>query len=140
MTAKEKIKKLYEIVTKQEEAKTEFAAQCMEKDNTVGMMIHNAEAGIYTIMRWTIEDMLFGKEHEEADKMEFNEAYVQMKRGAKIKLPEWEGYWSWDEEKQTIVMHCKNGVDMDIRETEDVGFTMDNICRCDWMEVKDGKM
>lgn len=139
MTAKEKMKKLLEMVAEQENVRTDFAAKCMDKNNTMGMLIHNAEAGIYTRMRYTLEDMIYGKEHEDADKMEFNEAYVQMKRGAKIKLPEWEGYWFWSEEKQTIIMHCKNGVDMDIRETEDVGFTMDNICRCDWVEVKDGK-
>lgn len=133
MTAKEKLKKLLEWITKEENMRTDFATKCFDNNNMLGMQIHNAEASMCTKVRWTLEDMLSS---EGSEKMEFNEAFVLMKRGAKIKLPEWEGFWFWSEEKQTIIIHCKDGRELDIRETEDVGFTMDNICRNDWIEVE----
>lgn len=34
------------------------------------------------------------------------------------------------------MIHCKDGQELDIRSTENVGFTMDNICQNDWIEVK----
>lgn len=45
--------------------------------------------------------------------MNFSEAFALMKRGEKVKLPSWAGYWYWSKEKQTIIMHTKDGVDMD---------------------------
>ena len=40
--------------------------------------------------------------------MRFAEAFEQMKAGNPVKLPSWGGYWAWDEEKQTIMMHFTN--------------------------------
>ena len=34
--------------------------------------------------------------------MIFREAFEAMKHGAKVKLPGWNGYWCWDNDKQTI--------------------------------------
>lgn len=72
--------------------------------------------------------------------MKFNEAFKLMKEGHKVKLPSWGGYWCWDEEKQTIMMHCKQeDVDrgqkspLDIRETQRVEYTLGNVCRKDWV-------
>lgn len=67
--------------------------------------------------------------------MEFREAYQEMKKGNKIKLPEWKGYWSW--ENVTIMIHCKEGLVLDIRETNDVDYTFGFICRNDWQVVKE---
>lgn len=67
--------------------------------------------------------------------MEFREAYEQMKKGKKIRLPEWEGYWYW--ENNTIMIHCKDGLVLDIRETEDVNYTFGFICRNDWQIVEE---
>lgn len=39
--------------------------------------------------------------------MKFSEALKLMKQGAKVKLPGWNGYWCWDDEKQTIMIHCR---------------------------------
>lgn len=39
--------------------------------------------------------------------MIFKEAFEAMKHGAKVKLPGWNGYWCWDDEKQTIMIHCR---------------------------------
>ena len=50
--------------------------------------------------------------------MMFSDAYMLMKQGAKVKLPNWGGYWYWDAEKKTIMMHTKDGEELDIRQTE----------------------
>jgi len=72
--------------------------------------------------------------------MDFKGAYEAMKQGARVKLPEWAGFWGW--EGNTIKMHCKDGRILDIRETEDVGYTLKFIMRDDWevaskVDVKD---
>lgn len=59
--------------------------------------------------------------------MEFKKAFDLMKQGMKMKLPSWGGYWYWDNEKETIIMHTKEGKEMDIRETERVIYTLSNI-------------
>lgn len=69
--------------------------------------------------------------------MKFAKAFELMKQGEKVKLPSWGGYWCWDSEKQTIMMHCRpqdsdNGPILDIRETERVEYTMQNILSEDW--------
>ncbi|MGM9623199.1 MAG: hypothetical protein ACI3X2_07770, partial [Butyricicoccus porcorum] len=40
--------------------------------------------------------------------MDFDRALEAMKNGAKVKLPAWGGYWYWDREKQTIIIHTKD--------------------------------
>lgn len=65
--------------------------------------------------------------------MEFKQAFKAMKNGAKIKLPSWDGYWYWDSEKQTIIIHTKKGKELDIRETEVVEYTTLNICSEEWI-------
>ena len=65
--------------------------------------------------------------------MKFSEAFKAMKEGAKVKLPSWGGYWFWDEGKQTIIMHCKDGRELDIRETERVEYTILNLLSDEWI-------
>lgn len=65
--------------------------------------------------------------------MNFKQAFEVMKHGAKVKLPSWGGYWCWDKEKQTIMMHCKDGRVLDIRDTQNDAYTLDNICSDEWM-------
>ena len=62
--------------------------------------------------------------------MNFKEAYEALKQGAMIKMPEWAGYWKWED--KSIKMHCKDGRILDIRETMDVGYTLSFIMRDDW--------
>ena len=50
--------------------------------------------------------------------MFFKEAYEALKQGAIVKLPEWAGYWRWED--NSIKMHCKDGKVLDIRETDNV--------------------
>lgn len=65
--------------------------------------------------------------------MNFREALELMKSGHKVKLPSWAGYWCWDEEKKTIMMHTKEGRVLDIRETDRVEYTMVNVASEEWM-------
>ena len=65
--------------------------------------------------------------------MLFREAFKMMKNGMKVKLPSWGGYWYWSEEKQTIIMHTKDGDEMDIRETQVPDYTFSNIASDDWV-------
>ena len=61
-----------------------------------------------------------------------------MKKGMKVKLPSWAGYWYWSKEKQTIIIHTKNGEEMDIRETQVVDYTFSNVACDDWV-LADGQ-
>lgn len=71
--------------------------------------------------------------------MKFLEALQNMKKGIPMKLPSWGGYWSWDKEKQTIMMHCREkdydtGKSLlDIRETQRVEYTLSNVCSDEWI-------
>ena len=52
--------------------------------------------------------------------------------GVKVKLPSFGGYWYWDDEKETIMIHTKDGKELDIRETDVVEYTTLNICSDEW--------
>lgn len=69
--------------------------------------------------------------------MLFKEALEMMKNGANVKLPSWGGYWFWDDDKNTIVMHTKDGKEMDIRETEVVEYTTMSILSDEWIVADD---
>lgn len=79
--------------------------------------------------------------------MNFTQALECMKSGYKVKLPGWGGYWCWDADKKTIMMHCRpkdsdncqsDVLDipepdvLDIRETQRVEYTLLNTQRDDW--------
>ena len=65
--------------------------------------------------------------------MKFKEAFEEMKSGIPVKLPSWAGYWWWDEESQTILMYTKDGDCLDIRETQNVEYTLKNILSDEWV-------
>ena len=67
--------------------------------------------------------------------MKFSEAYEALKQGAKIKMPEWAGFWAMED--GNIKMHCKDGRVLDIRETEDIDYTLGFIMRDDWILADD---
>ena len=64
--------------------------------------------------------------------MKFIDALELLKQGKKIKLPSWSGYWV--KEDDTVKMYCKDGRVLDIREAEDVFYTLSNIAS------EDGKL
>lgn len=65
--------------------------------------------------------------------MNFSEAFKVMRNGLKVKLPSWGGYWYWSREKNTIIMHTKDGDEMDVRETQVPEYTFSNIASDDWI-------
>ena len=73
--------------------------------------------------------------------MNFVEALKAMKNGAKVKLPSWGGYWCWDAEKETVMIHCRpqdsdhQGEILDIRETHRVEYTLSNVASDEWMII-----
>jgi len=70
--------------------------------------------------------------------MNFKEAFYQLKLGKKIKLPSWGGYWVWEDD--TIMMYCKDGRIINIKDMENVNFTMENICSDDWILATEGNI
>ncbi len=82
---------------------------------------------------------IFMRAERERD-MNFKDAFELMKKGNKVKLPSWGGYWYWDTEKETIMMQCRpkdtdkgQGDLLDIRETQRVGYTLSNILSNEWI-------
>ena len=67
--------------------------------------------------------------------MKFIDALELLKQGKKIKLPSWSGYWV--KEDDTVKMYCKDGRVLDIRESEDVFYTLSNIASEDWKLAED---
>lgn len=65
--------------------------------------------------------------------MRFEEVLKIMKDGNKVKLPSWGGFWKWDSEKESIIMHTKDGEELDIRETQVVEYTLGNILSDEWI-------
>lgn len=64
--------------------------------------------------------------------MRFSVAYNYLKRGHDIKLPEWGGYWYWNNESESIHIYTRDGEDFDIRESKEVDYTFGFINRDDW--------
>ena len=65
--------------------------------------------------------------------MKFSKAFELMKHGEKVKLPSWGGYWYWDDSRKTIIIHTKDGIEMDIRKTARVEYTLSNIVSEEWI-------
>ena len=70
--------------------------------------------------------------------MRFNEAFKAMKNGNKVKLPSWAGYWVYDADGDKIWMHCKDGRVLEIRETDNLSYTLENICSDEWVIADEG--
>ena len=64
--------------------------------------------------------------------MKFQAAFSYLKRGHEIKLPEWGGFWRWDDECKTILMHTRRGEVIDIRDSENMDYTISFLFRDDW--------
>lgn len=67
--------------------------------------------------------------------MDFRHAFFEMLNGKKVKLPDWGGYWAW--ENNTIMIHCKDGTVLDIRDTKNVAYTFINIIDKHWEVMAD---
>ena len=62
--------------------------------------------------------------------MKFAQALEAMKKGHAVRLPHWTGYWK--KEGDTVMMHCRGGEILDIRQTEDPFYTLQNIASDEW--------
>ena len=69
--------------------------------------------------------------------MIFKEVLEVMKKGAKVKLPSWGGYWYWDDDKKTIIMHTRDGEELDIRQTDRPEYTFSNVASDEWQVADD---
>lgn len=65
--------------------------------------------------------------------MKFTEAFEALKKGEKIKLSHWTGYWQL--ENGRVIMHCKNGETIDLQDSKDIVYTLSNIASDDWQIV-----
>lgn len=66
--------------------------------------------------------------------MKFYDALLAMKEGHKVKLPSWCGYWVFDPTSGgKIWMHCNDYRVLEIRETEALDYTLQNICSDEWI-------
>lgn len=68
--------------------------------------------------------------------MNFEKAFKLMKAGEKVKLTTWSGYWYWDNEKKTIMIHTRFGEELDIRQTDRVEYTFMHMQKKNW-EIAD---
>lgn len=62
--------------------------------------------------------------------MEFKQALEALKQGFDVKRPHWSGFWRFTD--GSIKMHCKDGRILDIRESEDILYTLEGIIANDW--------
>lgn len=62
--------------------------------------------------------------------MRFKMVFPTMKEGCRARRKGWGGYWEWRD--GTIFMHCADGTVLDIRQTQDVNFTLSNLLSDDW--------
>lgn len=65
--------------------------------------------------------------------MKFADAFEMMKMGCHVKRPAWRGYWECDPKGDRIMMHCEDGRVLELRETDDLSFTLGNIMSDDWV-------
>ena len=58
-----------------------------------------------------------------------------LREGKKVKLPFWSGYWQKDGNE--IVMHCHDGRVLNIRESDNIFWALENICSDEWEVVEE---
>lgn len=73
--------------------------------------------------------------------MNFASALISMKQGYKVGRKHWEGYWylvqaeTEDDHIDQIIIHEKDGNELNLLDTDDILFTLSNIACDDW-EIK----
>jgi hypothetical protein len=62
-----------------------------------------------------------------------------IEKSSKIKRKSWQGFWELVGEYNTtkIIIHCADGKTLEIRETDDILFTLMNVCADDWEVLND---
>lgn len=67
--------------------------------------------------------------------MNFTKAFEALKAGYKIKLAHWSGYWKLENGK--VIMHCKDGRDIDLQDSEDILYTLSAMASDEWEVLRD---
>ena len=62
--------------------------------------------------------------------MNFASALFLLRRGHKIKRKHWTGLWELDGNE--VMMHCYDGRVINIRDSEDITYTIENMACDDW--------
>ena len=69
----------------------------------------------------------------------FGTALFALQRGHKVKRHHWDGYWKYDKDNNTIIMHTFDGRDVRIQDTKDIIYTLSSCASDDWEIVNDWK-
>lgn len=69
--------------------------------------------------------------------MNFASALFAMERGHKVKRPHWSGYWCI--ENGEVLIYCGDGRELNLRDSEDMVYTLRNISCDDWVIIKEGR-
>ncbi len=64
--------------------------------------------------------------------MKFKQILQFMKRGYKVKLPAWGGYWELGADGKSVIMHMKDGSQLNDC-TERLFYTIENVLSDEWM-------
>lgn len=67
--------------------------------------------------------------------MNFASALFAMERGHKVKRPHWDGYWALEDGE--VIIHCKDGQVLRLRDSIDIIYTLKNTACDDWVIIKD---
>ncbi len=65
--------------------------------------------------------------------MNFASALFAMERGHKVQRSHWHGYW--ESKDGEIIIHCQDGRILNLRDSEDMIYTLRNISCDDWRIV-----
>ena len=60
----------------------------------------------------------------------FKNLFASFVSGTPIKRKVWDGYWVY--KNSNIIMHCKNGENINIKSSNDILYTLSNILMDDW--------
>ena len=66
--------------------------------------------------------------------MNFASALFSLRRGHKIRRKHWTGYWQL--ENREVIMHTHDGRSINVRNSEDMLYTIENMACDDW-EIAD---
>lgn len=70
------------------------------------------------------------KKIREVKNVTLKELYADFISGTPVKRKVWKGYWKYHYGK--VEMHCKDGKVIDIKDSEDILFTISGILADDW--------
>ena len=69
--------------------------------------------------------------------MNFAGALFALQRGHKVKRHHWTGYWQANESGKEIIMHTYDGKELNLKDTNDIFYTLSNCACDDWEIIED---